>query len=93
GIFSLHFYIFIFIAMFVLFGLGKLNDQLGWSLITIIEILLGVGLFFYLYKAMRNFYRQRRTKTILKFLILCFLLLIVLFLLFTVFLFFSLFKL
>jgi len=93
GIFSLHFYIFIFIAMFVLFGLGKLNNQLDWTMITIIETLLCLGLFFYLYKAMRNFYKQRRAKTIFKFLILCFLLFIVLVLLFIIFLFFSLFKL
>ncbi len=93
GIFSIHFYIFIFIAWLLLFGLGKLNNQLGWGLVTIIETLLSLGLFFYLYKAMRNFYRQRRAKTITKFLILCFLLFITIMLLFTVFLFFSLFKL
>ncbi|MEP7255787.1 MAG: DUF3667 domain-containing protein [Ferruginibacter sp.] len=93
GIFSIHFYIFIFIAMLVMFGLGKLNDELNWGLIKFVEVVMGFSLFFYLYKAMRKFYRQRRGKTILKFLILCFLLLITILLLFTVFLFFSLFKL
>jgi hypothetical protein len=93
GIFSIHFYIFIFIAMLFLFGLSKLNNQLHWQLIKIIQVVSGFGLFFYLYKAMRNFYQQRRAKTIAKFLILCSLLLIVLMLLFIIFVFFSLFKL
>ena len=93
GIFSIHFYIFIFIAMLVLFGLGKLNDQLDWTLIRIVETLMGFGILFYLYKAMRKFYRQRRAQTIIKFLILCVLLIITILLLFTLFIFFSLFKL
>ena len=93
GIFSIHFYIFTFIAMLILFGLGKLNGELNWTLISVIEIIISLGLFFYLYKAMRNFYKQRRAKTIIKFLILCFLLLITIMLLFLIFMFFSLFKL
>jgi Protein of unknown function (DUF3667) len=93
GIFSIHFYIFIFIALLFLFGLNKLNNQLHWQLIKIIQVIASFGLFFYLYKAMRNFYQQRRAKTIIKFLILCSLLLIVLMLLFVIFVFFSLFKL
>jgi Protein of unknown function (DUF3667) len=93
GIFSIHFYIFIFIALLFLFGLNKLNNQLHWQLVKIIQVILSFGLFFYLYKAMGNFYQQRRAKTIIKFLILCSLLLIVLMLLFVIFVFFSLFKL
>jgi hypothetical protein len=93
GIFSIHFYIFSFIAMLVMFGLGKLNNQLNWGFITLIEVVIGFGIFFYLYKAMRNFYGQRRAKTITKFLLLCFLLFITIVLLFIAFVFFSLFKL
>ena len=93
GIFSIHFYIFSFIAMLIIFGLSKLNSSLHWGIITFIETLLGFGILFYLYKAMRNFYQQRRAKTILKFLLLYFSLLITFFLLFIVFIFFSLFKL
>jgi hypothetical protein len=93
GIFSIHFYIFIFIAMLVMFGLGKMNEGLHWKIITITEVVLGCSLLFYLYKAMRNFYQQRRAKTIFKFLLLCFSFFIVLTLLFIVFVFFSLFKL
>jgi hypothetical protein len=93
GIFSIHFYIFSFIAMLVMFGLSKLNSSLHWGFISFIEGIIVLGIFFYLYKAMRNFYRQRRAKTIVKFFILCFLLFITLLILFVVFVFFSLFKL
>ncbi|MBL7702797.1 MAG: DUF3667 domain-containing protein [Ferruginibacter sp.] len=93
GIFSIHFYIFSFIAMLVIFGLSKLNSTLNWGFVTLIETLLGFGILFYLYKAMRRFYRQGRAKTILKFLLLYVLVFITLALLFVIFVFFSLFKL
>ena len=93
GIFSIHFYIFSFITMLGIFGLSKLNNSLHWGFITFIKAALSLGIFFYLYKAMRNFYKQRRAKTVLKFFILCFLLVIIILLLFMVFVFFSLFKL
>jgi len=93
GIFSIHFYIFSFITMLVMFGLSKLNGSLHWGFVTFIQAILGFGIFFYLYKAMRNFYQQRRAKTVFKFFIFCFLLFITIMLLFLVFVFFSLFKL
>jgi hypothetical protein len=93
GIFSLHFYIFIFIALLIMFGLGELNARLDWTLITLVQTFLGFGLLFYLYKAMRKFYRQRRAKTFFKFLILCLLLFVTLALLFLIFMFYSLYKL
>lgn len=92
GIFSIHLYIFIFIAMLVLFGLSKLNEQLHWSLITFLSVLMNLGIFFYEYKAMRNFYRQRRGKTILKYFLLNLMFMITMVSLFIVFLFFSFFK-
>ena len=93
AIFSVHFYIFSFIAMLVIFGLSKLNSSLQWGFIKFIETIISFGVFFYLYKAMRYFYEQRREKTIIKFLIFCFLLFITMLILFVVFVFFSLFKL
>jgi len=89
GIFSIHFYIFIFIVMFFLFGLSKLNDELHWTAIKVVRNILSLAIFFYLYKAMRNFYQQGRAKTILKFLLLCFLFLLILAVLFTIFVLFS----
>jgi len=93
AIFSIHFYIFFFIVMLAMFGIGKLNDRLHWSVVSWLEVIMGFGIFFYLYKAMRKFYKQRRAKTIFKFFIFCFLLLITMILLFLVFIFYSLFKL
>ena len=92
GIFSIHFYIFSFTTMLVIFGLAQLNNSLHWGFITFIKAILTLSIFFYLYKAMRNFYHQRRAKTVLKFFLLCFLLFIIFLLLFIVFVFFSLFK-
>jgi len=93
GIFSIHFYIFSFITMLVIFGLSKLNSSLNWGFITFIQSMLGFGILFYLYKAMRNFYQQRRAKTILKFLLLYLSVFLTVMILFIVFVFFSLFKL
>ncbi|MBL0355650.1 MAG: DUF3667 domain-containing protein [Chitinophagaceae bacterium] len=89
SIFSIHLYIFIFIAMLVSLGLGKLNQEVNWGLITAVRGILSLAIFFYVYKAMRNFYHQRRAKTILKFLILHILFLITMGILFMVFFFFS----
>ncbi len=92
AIFSIQLYIFIFIAMLILFGMSKLNQQLHWGVITFLSVLMYIVLFFYEYKAMRNFYGQRRGKTILKFILLNVMFLIVLIFLFTLFLLFSFFK-
>lgn len=93
GIFSLHLYIFIFIALLLIFCLDSLNGMLGWRAISWLIFFMYIGMFFYEYKAMRNFYIQRRAKTMIKFVLVNFLFLIVLSLLFTIFVFFSFFKL
>lgn len=93
GIFSLHLYIFVFIALLVIFSLNSLNNMLHWWPISVLIFFLYLGLFFYQYKAMRNFYKQRRAKSIIKFILVSILFLVVLSLLFTVFVFFSFFKL
>jgi hypothetical protein len=93
GIFSLHLYIFTFIALLAIFSLNKLNSELHWWIISAINFLLYVSLFFYEYKAMRNFYKQRRAKTIIKFILLNLMFFVLLSLLFTIFIFFSFLKL
>jgi len=93
AIFSIHFYTFWFITMLLMFFVGRLNDKLHWAALTYLEFFMGLGIFFYLYKAMRKFYKQRRAKTIIKFFTFCFLLLITMSLLFLVFIIYSLFKL
>ena len=69
AIFTVHIFIFTFIALLFMYlidliaGLPNMN-WFGW-----LNGLLGVGIFFYVYKAMRIFYEQRRGKTIFKYLI------------------------
>lgn len=91
GIFSIHLYIFIFIDLLFSFGLDKLNVTLHSGVLSFLKGLLTIAIFFYTYKAMRNFYQQGRAKTITKFLILNLLFLFIMLLLFSVFLFFSFF--
>jgi hypothetical protein len=79
--------------MLLMFALGKLNEQLNWAAIRYLELVMIFGIFFYLYKAMRKFYQQRRAKTIFKFLTFCFLLVLTITLIFLFFIFYSLYKL
>ena len=69
GIFTLHLYIFVFIAMLFSIGFSKLQTLSNWSWIGYVNVVLTLAIFFYLYKAMRNFYQQSRGKTILKYII------------------------
>lgn len=91
-IFTIHYYVFTFIVMLAVLFLSQINHHLNWTFISILEVLLSLLIFFYLYKAMRNFYRQGRGKTILKFLLLNLSMLFVIILLFLVFTLFSMFK-
>lgn len=92
GIFSLHLYIFLFIAMLFLFSISKLNDQLHWGIFDFIFTALIIWLFVYEYLAMKNFYKQGWVKTFFKFLLVNIVFSIVIGLLFVVFILFSLFK-
>jgi len=93
GVFTIHLYIFSFLLLLLLFLFNRLNEITGWSLFTVLAILLVISLFFYLYKAMRNFYGQRRGKTFLKSLFVAFWSFIMMLLLFVLFMFFSAFTL
>ncbi|MDP4262309.1 MAG: DUF3667 domain-containing protein [Bacteroidota bacterium] len=92
GIFSIHLYIFLFIAMLILFSISRLNDQMHWGILTFISVILSIGLVVYAYLALKHFYRQGWFKTFVKFLLLNLLFLVVLGVLFAVFVLFSLFK-
>jgi hypothetical protein len=65
GIFSIHFYC----AAYVFFLVFSL---IGWAAgrVNIFQALAVLVTLFYLYKAMRKFYKQRRAKTVFKFLLL-----------------------
>ncbi len=69
-IFGIHLYCAIFILLLIYFGINAVNDQLHWAIYDWLGGLFIVGMFFYEYKAIRNFYQQRRFKTILKYFLL-----------------------
>lgn len=84
AIFSIHYYIYCFIALLVYFGTDKLKSALHWGWLSWVKGLLVLSMFYYFYRALRNFYGQSRGKTVLKFiflLLLLFVLMIVLFIL------------
>lgn len=70
AIFTIHFYIFVFIQMLLIFGISKIESKTGAGWLQYVNLALVFVIFFYLYKAMRNFYGQGRIKTILKYLLL-----------------------
>ncbi len=70
GIFAIHLYCAVFIILLVVFAFDKLKASSGWQWLGIVSTVLSLGIFFYLYKAMRKFYGQGRGKTVLKFAIL-----------------------
>ena len=87
GIFTLHLYIFTFVALFILIMLKKMDDLVGWQVIRYVELGIYLYMLYYTYKAMRNFYQQGRIRTFLKFLLLHFLsfnMILLLFILFVI---------
>jgi len=70
GIFSIHVFCATFLLLLIYFSFSKIKDAVGYDWISIFKFLTALGIYFYLYKAMRNFYGQGRLKTIAKFLIL-----------------------
>ena len=93
GIFSIHHYIFSFILLLIVFSFQELYDWLHAGVFNIIAVLLFLSGGFYLYKAMRKFYGQRRAKTIIKFILLNIMGFIGMLVLFAFFLLFSIFQL
>jgi len=91
-IFTLHVYVFVFIAMLVDLLVSEIHFLSSWGWTNYAYGIIGLVILFYLYKAMRNFYEQGRIKTILKWFILLFSFLTLSILLFTLFLFVSFFQ-
>ncbi len=89
SIFTIHFYVFSFLLLLAVFGISKMGKAFNWGFTGLIIAILFIALFFYLYKAMRNFYGQRRFKTFIKFLIVALFSLIMMAILFSLFIFFS----
>ena len=70
GIFTLHLYCAVFLLLLVYFSIDKIQITSGWKWMSLLKNLVVLGMFYYLYKAMRRFYQQGRGKTILKFVLL-----------------------
>ena len=70
AIFSIHLYIFSFIALLFYFGLEFVKDKSGWNWIWVIESLIAIFIFNYYYRAMLRFYQQGKVKTTVKFVLL-----------------------
>lgn len=92
AIFTIHIYIAIYILILIVNAFAYLADvpYLGW--LTVLKTITIFAIFFYIYKAMRNFYLQGRFKTILKFFLLLFLYSFVLIFLMVIFFITSLFQ-
>jgi len=91
-IFTIHLYIFVFIAMLFEIGIQQLERLHGLGWVYFISNLLTLIILFYLYKAMRNFYEQGRFKTIIKYILFLFSFFILIVFLFIVFAFISIFQ-
>jgi hypothetical protein len=89
GVFTIHLYIFSFILLMVVFGVGKLEALTGNTVTNLLTIALFIWLLIYLYKAMRRFYGQGRIKTIIKYLLVALLSLVMMLVLLFIFLVFS----
>jgi hypothetical protein len=93
AIFSIHHYVFSFLLLLAVFIAGDLSGKaIPFFFNTLVVILLLYGAW-YLYKAMQNYYGQRRFKTFVKFLLLNLVGFISLMLLFILFVIFSVFEL
>lgn len=92
ALFSIYFYIFIFMALLVIFAVSEINTHLHSGILRWIVGLTWVSIFVYEYAALYKFYGQGAVKTFFKFLLLNILWAIVLGILFLFFVFFSLFK-
>lgn len=72
GVFVIQLYIFVFIAKLISMGVEGFATFTHWHWFTYLNYALFIWVLFYIYKAMRNFYRQKRLKTIIKYLLFLF---------------------
>jgi hypothetical protein len=89
GVFTIHLYIFSFILLLIVFSMSELRDVTGWNFMGWVIGILILGLFFYLYRAMKFFYGQRWHKTLIKFLLTTVFSLLMMVILLAIFFFFS----
>jgi hypothetical protein len=91
-IFSIHLYIFLFIAQLILLCISKLSKSLDLDFLSLAPLIIVPGMIVYEYLALKNFYRQGWIKTFFKFLLINISYIIMLVFLFAFFGVFSFFK-
>ena len=74
---TIHLYCAVFILLLLIFGLNGLENKLHWPVLSWLTTIVSFAIIFYQYKVLYNFYQQSISKTILKFLILNFLMIII----------------
>jgi len=77
AIFTIYLYCAFFILLLIIFGINQLKAMHYLGIYNWLVAFLITWMVIYLYKAMRNFYQQRRAKTIVKFILLNFIMFIV----------------
>ena len=70
GIFSIHAYCALFILLLLYYMLDATQMQLQWKIFSLMKTVVVLYMIYYVYKAMRNFYKQGRLKTLLKYFLL-----------------------
>lgn len=65
-IFIVHLYVAVFLILLVGIGLDYFDEKTHWAIFSFLSSFVGMGTFFYTYKAMRNFYHQSRFKTFMR---------------------------
>jgi hypothetical protein len=92
-IYSVHLYCAMFILLFILLTISRLEHNYYLKWLQYFTIPLTIYIVWYQYKSLRNFYDQSRLKTVVKYLLLLIMSSVVMTLLFVVFLVFSVFNL
>ncbi|MBC7904972.1 MAG: DUF3667 domain-containing protein [Gemmatimonadaceae bacterium] len=86
-IFTLHLYIFTYLMLLLLFGFRELDEVMPSSIWNWLQFAIWVWIAYYTFRAMHKFYRQRKLKTFVKYLLLGFIstfFIIILFIIFTI---------
>jgi hypothetical protein len=91
AIFSIHLYCAMFILIFFEILFSRIEDYSYFKWVSYVALLFLFFILWFIYKSLRNFYRQSRGKTILKYILLMFTSFFVMSMLFGIFLIFSVF--
>ncbi len=85
AIFSIHFLIFVLICTLGILGIQAIGQFIKWPAINYASILIGFGIIYYLYRAMRKFYPDKKSIVFLKYIFFSVSFFLTLFILFSAF--------